>query len=280
MSYVWHKQGQELLSEIQSFSLEQNCVGMWYIGQMGMIFRWNGITICVDPVLGAMPDDRGVDRRNYPVPFLPEDLQVDYVLCTHGHADHIHGETLRKLAQTNPQMEIYVPKPLTEVVAGYGIRTEQVKGIRQDEPADFREGFSVRGVATAHEEYQYDEEGASRTLGYVFRLGDHRLLHAGDTVVTQKLIGDLKEEHGLDAAMVPINGRDLERHARGIVGNMDSREACWFGSMIGADLLIPLHYDMIGGNEENPLVFAEYMERMYPERRYHIMRLGEKIVIV
>ena len=37
---------------------------------------------------------------------------------------------------------------------------------------------------------------------------------------------------------------------------------------------------MIGGNEENPLVFAEYMERMYPERRYHIMRLGEKIVIV
>lgn len=117
---------------------------MWYIGQMGMIFRWNGITICVDPVLGAMPDDRGVDRRNYPVPFLPEDLQVDYVFCTHGHADHIHGETLRKLAQTNPQMEIYVPKPLTEVVAGYGIRTEQVKGIRQDEPADFREGFSVR----------------------------------------------------------------------------------------------------------------------------------------
>ncbi len=280
MSYVWHKQGQELLSEIQSFSLEQNCVGMWYIGQMGMIFRWNGITICVDPVLGAMPDDRGVDRRTIRSRFCPRICRWIMSSAPTAMRTIFTGRRLRKLAQTNPQMEIYVPKPLTEVVAGYGIRPEQVKGIRQDEPADFREGFSVRGVATAHEEYQYDEEGASRTLGYVFRLGDHRLLHAGDTVVTQKLIDDLKEEHGLDAAMVPINGRDLERHARGIVGNMDSREACWFGSMIGADLLIPLHYDMIGGNEENPLVFAEYMERMYPERRYHIMRLGEKIVIV
>ena len=54
-------------------------------------------------------------------------------------------------------------------------------------------------------------------------------------------------EQGIDVLMVPINGRDLERHARGIVGNMDSREACWFGAEIGADLVIPLHYDMIGG---------------------------------
>lgn len=32
---------------------------------------------------------------------------------------------------------------------------------------------------------------------------------------------------------------------------------------------------MIGGNEENPLVFADCMERLYPEKKYHIMRLGE-----
>ena len=51
---------------------------------------------------------------------------------------------------------------------------------------------------------------------------------------------------------------------------MNSREACWFASEIGADLTIPLHYDMIGGNEENPLVFADYMERYYPEKKYHI----------
>ena len=50
------------------------------------------------------------------------------------------------------------------------------------------------------------------------------------------------------------------------MGNMNSREACWFASEIGADLTIPLHYDMIGGNEENPLIFADYMERIIRRR--------------
>ena len=63
------------------------------------------------------------------------------------------------------------------------------------------------------------------------------------------------------------------------MGNMNSREACWFASEIGADLTIPLHYDMIGGNEENPLVFADYMERYYPEKKYHIFRLGERYIL-
>ena len=79
--------------------------------------------------------------------------------------------------------------------------------------------------------------------------------------------------------MLPINGRDLERNEQDIVGNMNSREACWFASEIKADLTIPLHYDMIGGNEENPLVFADYMERYYPEKKYHIFRLGERYIL-
>ena len=100
-----------------------------------------------------------------------------------------------------------------------------------------------------------------------------------DTVVTRELIQKLQKAQGIDAAMLPINGRDLERNEQDIVGNMNSREACWFASEINADLTIPLHYDMIGGNEENPLVFADYMERYYPEKKYHIFRLGERYIL-
>ena len=128
-------------------------------------------------------------------------------------------------------------------------------------------------------EYQFDKEGGSLTLGYQISLGSRKIFHSGDTVVTRELIQKLQKAQGIDAAMLPINGRDLERNEQDIVGNMNSREACWFASEIKADLTIPLHYDMIGGNEENPLVFADYMERYYPEKKYHIFRLGERYIL-
>lgn len=279
MSYVWYKKGEPLLAEIQAVRRRQSCAGIWYIGQMGIVLGWNGKILCVDPVLGLMPDEDGVDRRNYPVPFSPEDFSVDYVFCTHDHGDHMHRETLQKLAAANPELRIFVPKPLKPQLAAMGIPENHIVGVCQNEtfcPGNQeKEQILVRGVATAHEEYRYDEEGCSETLGFVFRLGTLRLFHAGDTVVTRELAEELKKEQGLDVLMVPINGRDMERHERGIIGNMDCREACWLGAETGADLTIPLHYDMIGGNEENPLVFADCMERLYPERKYHIMRLGE-----
>lgn len=279
MSKIWYKKGEQLLEEIEDFRNVREHVGIWYIGQMGMVFGWKGKVVCVDPVLGAMPDAQGADRRNYPAPFQPQEFCVDYVFCTHDHADHMHAETLKKLAVHNPAMKIFVPNSLVRRLLELGISASQVFGIRQGESLSPDGEFSVRGIATAHEEYRWDENGCSETLGYLFRFGPFCLFHSGDTVVTEEMIGELKREQGIDVLMVPINGRDMERHARGIVGNMDSREACWFGAMTDADLIIPLHYDMIGGNEENPLVFADYMERLYPDRKYHIMRLGERMVL-
>ena len=60
---------------------------------------------------------------------------------------------------------------------------------------------------------------------------------------------------------------------------MNAREACWFAGEIGADLTVPLHYDMIDGNQEDPLIFAAYMERYAPAKKYHIFRLGERCIV-
>ena len=92
MSYVWYKKGAELLKEIEEFRKVRDHLGLWYIGQMGMVFGWNGKILCVDPVLGAMPDDSGMDRRNYPAPFEPEEFSVDFVFCTHDHGDICTGK--------------------------------------------------------------------------------------------------------------------------------------------------------------------------------------------
>lgn len=67
----------------------------------------------------------------------------------------------------------------------------------------------------------------------------------------------------------------LGRESRDIIGNMTSQEAALFAKEIDCTTVIPTHYDMMCGNEENPLLFAYYMEHTQPNRAWHILRNGE-----
>ena len=279
MDYQWYKKGSALLQEIQDTQLPDGLLSLWYIGQMGMVVKWKGHILCLDPVLGTMPGPDGEDRRNYSVPFRSEELKAEYVLCTHAHGDHMHRETLVGMAQANPQLKVILPWSLVETARGFGIPQVQLLGACQDQELVLGDEIRITPVATAHETYRWDAEGHSETLGYLIRLGCHLLFHSGDTIVTPRLVAALRKAGGVDVAMLPINGRDLARNQRNIVGNMNAREACWFAGEIGADLTVPLHYDMIDGNQEDPLIFAAYMERYAPAKKYHIFRLGERCIV-
>jgi len=81
-------------------------------------------------------------------------------------------------------------------------------------------GFLLRTPAT-----RLPGDGdAVRYLGYVVDTPAGRLYHSGDTV---RWPGDaeLLGRHRVDLALLPINGRDEEREARDIVGNLDAGEA-------------------------------------------------------
>ena len=57
---------------------------------------------------------------------------------------------------------------------------------------------------------------------------------------------------GIEIALLPINGRDDEREALGIVGNMDAAEAVELAAEIGASILVPMHWDGFAGNTVEP----------------------------
>jgi L-ascorbate metabolism protein UlaG (beta-lactamase superfamily) len=86
-----------------------------------------------------------------------------------------------------------------------------------------------------------------RFLGYVIDLAGVRVYHAGDTIPYDGI-----EDVVCDVAMLPINGRDAEREAHGIVGNLDAEEAVRLAAAIGANVLVPIHYDMFAANPGDP----------------------------
>lgn len=279
MSYDWVMQGPALIDEVHAMQTPQDVPVIWYIGQMGLLIKFNEALIYVDPVLNDLTDANGVTRRNYPAPFAAGAIaDIDYVFCSHNHADHLALDTLLPLYATDPAVQFIVPAPLVHVLTDAGIDATNVIGARDGAclPLD---GFRVYPIAAAHESYQLDEHGDHCCLGYVFEMGGCHLYHSGDTIVTPQLQEALTALPPCDAVFLPINGRDEERHRRNIIGNMDYREAADLADAIGAQLVVPMHYDMVQGNGEDPQRFADYMDAVHPDGRYRVMQLGEYMVM-
>jgi L-ascorbate metabolism protein UlaG (beta-lactamase superfamily) len=97
--------------------------------------------------------------------------------------------------------------------------------------------------------------GRPRFVGYALGAGQ-RIFHAGDTILTDELT-DALEHLDVDVALLPINGRDAEREARGIVGNMNAAEAVELALAAGASTLVPYHWDGFAGNTVEPDLAVE-----------------------
>ena len=116
----WYRQGDSLLHEIASTQADPDTLALWYIGQCGFIFK-NSATLYIDPILNDLTDTSGNTRRHYPIPYLPGSVQTDYILCTHGHADHLAVETLTAIAASNPAARFIVPGACRTTLADAGI---------------------------------------------------------------------------------------------------------------------------------------------------------------
>src|SRR5207245_164940 len=82
-------------------------------------------------------------------------------------------------------------------------------------------------VPARHEEFDRAPGGDYPYLGYTVRLGGVAVHHTGDTIPYEGHIERVRA-HGVDVALVPINGRDFYRTRAGTIGNMDYREAADF----------------------------------------------------
>jgi L-ascorbate 6-phosphate lactonase len=77
-------------------------------------------------------------------------------------------------------------------------------------------------------------------------------------------------------ALLPINGRDAEREARDIVGNLDGAEALGLARDAAIGSLVPMHYDLMDGNLADVDAFARLAGDAHPDCRVTVLdRMAE-----
>lgn len=223
------------------------------LGQSGFVLRLADIVVVVDPFLSPN------DQRLVPADeSIGSTTGIDVIACTHEHRDHLDLPTLRALLAGSPSAALVVPEPVAPAVVAAGIDPSRVMPAQPSRRLQFgqvvidsvaaRHGVHVADAYTSGEELS---DGLVRYLGYIFAAPGIVLYHAGDTIMYVGLAESLGP-YDIDVAMLPINGRDRAREERDMVGNLGPEEAVALAVAAGADLLIPMHYDMYAHNSGRP----------------------------
>jgi L-ascorbate metabolism protein UlaG (beta-lactamase superfamily) len=254
------------IQRLTDVDLHEGETAISWFGQASFAARGGGVTVLFDPFLSPY------SGRLHDSPLAPEEAAgVDVVLCSHEHVDHLDVPSIGAIANASPGATFVVPSPIVDMVTEAGVPADRVVGMQPGDPIDIG-GLTVRAVPACHgvtmdDAYGFGEtlsNGLIRFVGFVVDLGGVRIYHAGDTIHFDGM-EDTLAGLSIDVALLPINGRDAEREARGIVGNLDHREAAWLGSQIGAGVLVPMHYDLFARNLGFPGALVETVGREFPE---------------
>ena len=234
-----------------------------WLGQAGFLGESGELRVLFDPFL--TDEETRLVRPPVPLDALPP---LAAVFVSHEHGDHLDPEPLQRLITRQPGLRVVVP-------AGIEAPAPVPCHPGDELPID---GLVVDVVAAMHGVEPSDAYRFGPFHGYVVELDGVRLYHAGDTLAWDGLAPLLRALR-VDVALLPINGRDPEREAAGIVGNMDHREAVALAADAGCRVLVPMHYGMFASNTVDPALAVEHARVARPDLEVRLPVLGSPIVI-
>ncbi|MGA0543052.1 MBL fold metallo-hydrolase [Neotabrizicola sp. VNH66] len=250
---------------------------LWWLGQAGFLIRQGGLTLVIDAYLSDSLAEkyRGTrfpHRRMMPPPVAPGDLHgVDWLLCTHAHTDHMDPGTIPALLAANPACRVLAPRASRQTALARGVPPDRLVLIDAGETLDLG-GVQVTATPSAHEILAQGAEGYPY-LGYVLKGGGVTLWHSGDTVPFPALPG-IVAPHRVDLALLPVNGRDAERAANGVPGNLTLEEAVALTQAIGAGGMLGHHFGLFDFNTLDPEAGRHQLAALAPEGQVALVTRG------
>jgi L-ascorbate metabolism protein UlaG (beta-lactamase superfamily) len=216
-----------------------------WLGQSSFRFDVGERRILVDPFFADH------EARLYPPLSVDEHgADVDWLLVTHEHLDHLDPHSLREVAVRSDGLTVVAPAPL-EAMVREAADVECV-GVARGDHLELPGAGSLTVVPAVHGRTVadgYTDDPAF--VGYVLDLDGTSVYHAGDTIVTDAVLAALAPLP-VDVALLPVNGRGYFRERDDLVGNMGTRDAVGLATEVGASILVPCHWDLFRGNTERP----------------------------
>jgi L-ascorbate 6-phosphate lactonase len=276
MGTVHSDWGYWLVREVETTEPERFTA--WYLGCNGFVLKAaDGTTLFIDPYCGTGDPPRTV--RMVPVPFDPAAVSdVDAVLATHEHTDHVHGPTQAPLVAAGA--EYYAPDDSLAVVREENWRAEY------DLPEAFREvsegdSLSIGGV-TVHVEPAHDPD-ASHPVAYAVEYDGATFFHAGDARPSEAF-ADVGARREIDLGAVAFGsvGRLPDKRTREPTRTRwynDENDVIEVATQLRLERLVPTHWDMWKGLTADPSALADHRRSFEFPRRLAVAEIGDSLAV-
>ena len=250
---------EEFLKSVKETKAPCGTAVIWWLGQMGVWIKMGDTVLSVDYFATEIPG------RTIAPPVPAQEVRgIAAFLGSHNHIDHIDHPAWRIWAKNLPEAKFVFPRIHRESLLRDGIGEDRLLGLNEGESVEVG-GIRISAIAAAHEFLDRDPEtGLYPALQYLIEGNGLRIYHAGDTLRYEGMIGKLRAFGQIDAAILPINGRDAVRYRGHCIGNMTFQESVDLAGELRPRLVIPGHFDMFANNSENPEKFADYLDAKYP----------------
>lgn len=261
-----------LLNDVATTETAARRAAFWWLGQHTFIVKAGGHVFYLDPWFADWES-----RQTRSLLKAEMDHPADFALVTHGHGDHLCPETLRGLAKSSPKTLFISPRTEAErMKTEAGIPEERLFPLSAGESLE-RDGVKITAIKSKHEFFDEHPQLGFPYLGYVVEAGGVTFYHSGDTIMYDGLLPTLQKWPRFDALFLPINGRDAERYLSGCIGNFTYQEAVELAGELHPGVVVPSHYDMFIGNQEDPSKFVRYLEAKFPGVKSWVGKAGERV---
>lgn len=205
-----------------------------YHGHACFTVEADGHAVIIDPFLSG----------NAKADIQPQDVQVDAILLTHGHGDHV-GDTAQIARAT--KATIVAPFELAMYFGrqGFNVHPMHLGGSHAFPFGHVKLTLAFHGSGI---ELEDRIEYAGNPCGFLLTMGGKTFYHAGDT----GLFGDMKligERHHIDVAALPIGDNFT----------MGPEDALQAAKWVGAPRVIPMHYNTFELIQQDGGAFANQL---------------------
>jgi L-ascorbate metabolism protein UlaG (beta-lactamase superfamily) len=248
---------------------EQPAAALTWVGHSTVLIELDGARILTDPVLRGRI---GPLRRTVPVPAAGVASDLDAVLLSHLHADHLDLPSLRLLPA---QTAVIAPVGSGAWLSRQGIANVQEIGAGGQLPVG---PVTVGATAARHGSKRRPGGPRASAVGFVLSAGSGSVYFAGDT----DLFDEMSDLAGsVDVALLPVWGWGPTLGP----GHLDPARAATAAQRIAPRLAIPIHWGTYaaprpfrGGGDPQapPVAFARHLAGLAPEIEARILQPGER----
>lgn len=307
---VFPEWGTWLNEEIEQTEVKPHTLAMWWLGVVGIYFKTpGGANLMVDAWVsrgrhthttngGVEDDDYQMTRmsgskmmwpylKHCPCVFDPFAFHdIDAVLSTHFHGDHIDPYVAAAIVQNCPKAKFIGPEYCKRIWMSWDVPEDRIVVVRPGDKLKIKdmeihalESFDRTILVTAPplgslkgKIIDMDE----RAVNFVFKTDDVTVYHSGDSHYSN-YYGKHGKDYDIDVAFASFGSNPV-----GITDKLGASDVCRMAEALNCKVMIPIHYDlwttMMGDPHEIEMLWEAQKYRFQYQWKPFIWDVGGKFV--